>query len=91
MSDITVIIPVYDPYEIFENYIERALTSITEQILLPTEVLLSGPLKPSYLDSLFKIYGQTMSIRFIYNNSTNVRTPTTDRILLKMQIILRKK
>ena len=71
MSDITVIIPVYDPYEIFENYIERALTSITEQILLPTEVLLSGPLKPSYLDSLFKIYGQTMSIRFIYNNSTS--------------------
>jgi hypothetical protein len=71
MSDLTVIIPVHDPNEIYSSFINQALKSIEYQTLRPSQILLSGLGKPEYLDSVLESFALTLPLKFFMNECTS--------------------
>jgi hypothetical protein len=81
MRNITICIPVHDPYERHLEFILEALNSIRTQTLLPKEVLLSGSYRPSYIEGVITNYSKFFPIRFLNNDSISTSTNLNQAIV----------
>ena len=71
MSTITITIPLHDPNNIYEGHLRAALDSIVGQTTQPSEVLLSGNTKPTYLKTLLDEYKNYFNIQYFENESNS--------------------
>jgi hypothetical protein len=71
MNDISICIPLHDPSEIYLDFVEDALNSISIQTNLPREIIISGASEPAYMNQILLKYAQFLSIRFLKNETTS--------------------
>jgi acyl-CoA thioesterase FadM len=64
MVTLSVLIPVHDPNQVYEDYISDALSSISIQKHKPDQVLLVANHEISYLESLRSRFRDTLEIEF---------------------------
>jgi hypothetical protein len=64
MVTLSVLIPVHDPNQVYEDYISDALSSITNQKLQPDQILLVANHEISYLESLRSRFRDAIEIEF---------------------------
>ena len=65
MSTVTLLIPVHDPNQEYENLISNALKSVSNQTRQPDEVLLVANHELSYLSKLQDSLGETLELKFL--------------------------
>jgi hypothetical protein len=58
MNDISICIPLHDPSEIYLDFVEDALNSISIQTNLPREIIISGASEPAYMNQILLKYLQ---------------------------------
>jgi glycosyltransferase involved in cell wall biosynthesis len=74
MSNITIVITIFDPQEKYREFLTDALSSIKMQTTKPFEVLISGNSKPCYLEEVILQFNKSYPIRFLINDSTSTTT-----------------
>jgi glycosyltransferase involved in cell wall biosynthesis len=71
MSDISIVLTIHDPEEVFESFLREALSTIKNQSKRPAEVLISGNSKPSYLEDILEEYREFYTLKFFLNESNS--------------------